>query len=186
MYKMRHVLQLDDDEDAFIISARDLVTPKAIASCPAMMMRVLVCDSASGTATYYEAAEPGYVPEGFEQEFCRDFHDILDGKIDQWRLISVSVYPARLYLRYYSVVASDEASIDLDLDGSRIRMLRLLLETPNSDNSAQSAYELELENANYGKDTSVKTSHPQLHLKRDFYFSEHHPHEIHVTDVYDV
>ena len=51
MYKMRHVLHLDDDEDAFIISARDLVTPKAIASCPAMMMRVLVCDSASGTAT---------------------------------------------------------------------------------------------------------------------------------------
>lgn len=182
MYKLNYVLTLDDPEDAFVITTRTSVRSEDYATFHAIKMTVLSCESPSKIANYYEAVTPDAMSEASEEEFCQHFQEILDGKYENWRLVGISVYPARLQFQYCDFSTNDTAEVRLDLEYTRITQLCLEAEVPNHDKTAISTYWFKLDRLG----TLMQVEYPHLRQRRVFSLSNNDPRKISITDIYDI
>lgn len=182
-------MHLEDGD--FSIASYDLGSYSTIKTCSAIKMKITRCESTTATANFHEAIWPDSGPECLHGDFREHYEEILKGQNECWILASVSIRPACLELEYYSSKYDLCENVRLDINGTtRIKNIDLRLEVPHIDGSPATEYLIMMEYRKYGSatcgSTIVQVSFPHSHQRRVFMVTSLHPHELSVTDLFDL
>lgn len=189
MHRINHIMQLDGDEDDFAIASYDLGIRNIRKGCPAIKMEVLDCRYKEEDRDFLETVSPVNRLEDLHRDFRKHYEEIVQGRCESWRLISIIVRPAKLELEFYSETYDREERVLLNVDGRRIRQLDLKFEVPHTDDRPSTEYMIMLERneAMSGSgSTIIQANYPHLHQHQVFMVTSLSPSELSVTDIFDL
>lgn len=190
MYRISHIMHLEEDNDNFSIASYDLGFPNTIKTCPAISMKIVNCRANGAITNFLEAAWPANSPESLNEDFRHHYEQILKGQYGDWSLVSVTIRPGCLDLEYYSNKYDLSEIVRIDINDSRIRALDIHLEVPHSDSNSAADYLIMMEYSKHdaviSSSTIVQASFPHLHQRRVFMVTSLNPGKLSVTDLFDL
>lgn len=182
-------MQLNGDEDDFAIASYDLGIRNIKNGCPAIQMEVLECRYKEEDRDFLETASPVNRLESLHQDFRKHYEEIVQGRCESWRLVSIIIRPAELELEFYSEAYDCEERVLLNVDGRRIRQLDLKFEVPHTDGRPSTEYLMMLERNEAMPEsgsTIVQANYPHLQQHQVFMVTSLSPNELSITDMFDL